>query len=944
MSRESEEPSSPNAGEETATFVGSFESSEGSSSSEDPFLREVARIDDAGPPRRSYGPGQRLGDRYEIVDMLGVGGQGAVWDALDTLTNERVAVKILRTVSPTCAARVRREIAVLRLLRLPGVVRLVDEGLDGDRPFLVTERISGRPFPGIPVPAGWSELEPVFLGLLDTLARIHAAGIVHRDLKPDNVLVGPDKRPVVLDFGLSYLSAGARDRLTATGQIVGTLSYLAPEQLREMPATARTDLFSVGIMAHLALAGRVPHERRDMCEFLIARVGQPSPSLRDVAKDVPAEVAIVLDQLLALDPADRPRSAAEVAARLRNRMLPSVRTLDIPPPLRRLLGAEANAPDICTEDSLRDVFSGPDRLLHLQEDAARVLFLRTGGDRERAMRELRAWVRAGLARWDGDRVAMGRDAIEELEAGLVVATNEDEGLGRPSFSRPQWDLVAWIALAHPHADVDVVARAMGEPREDVATEIAALERAGVVRGLPGGRYDPVAFVDVGDHWTPELRQRAHRRLAAAMPRGAAGRLLHLLKGVDEHDPYGSREVAREVATVSRRLAEEGHTARATLLVCEGVRALRQNPHLPEDLRVSLFAVWVEIALAENTPIALDRVLYELCRPGHESPGLAHLASLVRAALAASAWTASSWTARALVKANAVPQFVDPALERRRQGVRVLAARRAPLAVEEAMLAEVVAWAEASGDIVSKARAASWLGRLRYRQGRFDEAAAQQAAAAEGEDWLVTKLWARLLGASALLEAFRFEEAAAMAREALALSRHCRHALCEGRAEWILRSVDYRTGALDAGPVDRELVEAAPLVGVADLEPLVCLNEAAVAMRMGDRALARSLAERAYLAWKRQQERVGFVLSASFYLALGGTLAEAEMRPLVADAISCTIPGVGIQSLALLAAAGEEVPRQGEAVDALVALVEPRFRECRMDVLSVKESLEWLSRP
>ncbi|MDI3288943.1 serine/threonine-protein kinase [Polyangium sp. 15x6] len=301
------------------TMLASSGSSE--DASDDSFLREIARIDDVPVPRkREERAGKLLADRYVLVALLGSGGQGAVWEAEDTRTGERVAVKVLRSMSATCAARAQREIAALRLLRLPGVVRLVGEGLQGDSPFLVTERILGRPFPGVGVPCSWEELEPVLVGLLETLARIHAAGIVHRDLKPDNVLVGPDKRPVVLDFGLSSPSATSWEPITDAGQIVGTLSYIAPEQFREQRATARTDLYAVGIMAYLALTGRVPHEKRDKCAFILSRLNEPATSLRTLVAGLPASVALVLDELVATNPADRPRSAAEVIERLNQRV------------------------------------------------------------------------------------------------------------------------------------------------------------------------------------------------------------------------------------------------------------------------------------------------------------------------------------------------------------------------------------------------------------------------------------------------------------------------------------------------------------------------------------------------------------------------------------------------------------------------------------------------
>src|SRR6185503_2030572 len=108
--------------------------------------------------------------------------------AVDSAVSSPVAVKLLRAGADTDPARVRREAAALRLVRVPGVVRSLDEGL---------------PFPGQKAPLSWPDLAPLVTALLETLARVHAAGVVHRDLKPANVLVTSDGRPVILDFGLS---------------------------------------------------------------------------------------------------------------------------------------------------------------------------------------------------------------------------------------------------------------------------------------------------------------------------------------------------------------------------------------------------------------------------------------------------------------------------------------------------------------------------------------------------------------------------------------------------------------------------------------------------------------------------------------------------------------------------------------------------------------------
>src|SRR5579883_739740 len=134
--------------------------------------------------------GRRIAGRYVLERLLGRGGQAEVWSAADRITGSRVAVKLLgEGASP---ARARREIATLRLLRLPGVVRLLDEGVDDERGFVVMELVLGAPFPGVATPCTWAELGPPTLRLLETLARVHACGVVHRDLKPANVLVTAD--------------------------------------------------------------------------------------------------------------------------------------------------------------------------------------------------------------------------------------------------------------------------------------------------------------------------------------------------------------------------------------------------------------------------------------------------------------------------------------------------------------------------------------------------------------------------------------------------------------------------------------------------------------------------------------------------------------------------------------------------------------------------------
>jgi len=312
-----------------------------------------------------------------------------------------------------------------------------------------------------------------------------------------------------------------------------------------------------------------------------------------------------------------------------------------------------------------------------------------------------------------------------------------------------------------------------------------------------------------------------------------------------------------------------------------------------------------------------------------------------ASLGGGPWGWGAGGARAAARPAAVEPFADAELERRRQGVRVLNARRGSQGLEEAILDELAGWAERSGDPLTRARYAGWLGRLRYRQARFDEAARLHAEAAEGEAWVTARIAARLNGASALMEAFRHEEASAWAEAAREQARACRHAFFEGRAEWIVRSTAYRMGRAMAP--DLELVQAVSLLAVRDLEATVCMTEAAIAYRAGDRPDAAELADRAARIWGRTGDAGPAVLLRALALACGtAAAAPEEIDGLAARAMGCAMPGLGLQALAFLAIAeGRARPAWREAALPLTAGIAPGFFQVRMDVLSVDEALECL---
>jgi serine/threonine-protein kinase len=321
--------------------------------------------------------GRVVGRRWRLKRVIGVGSSACVYEVQDVETDRVAALKLVAGFSDGRIDAVRQEISFLRWLRLPGVVKLLDDGVEGDSVFVVTELVEGTAFPGTRGPRRWSTVSGATTSLLETVAAMHAAGVVHCDLKPDNVLVKADGGVVVLDLGLS---AEGRRRLSSRESLYvgGTPAYAPPEQFGGDP-DPRWDVFAIGAMVSEALA---------LGSF--ARPGGPTPD------DVPAEVYRTLASWTAHDPGRRPKDAR--------------RALEMLCPPKRVARRRGRT----TENGLRDRFAGPDLLLHLREDAAHELFLRTRGRPNAVERELASWVRSGLAREDGGLICVPRTSIERL--------------------------------------------------------------------------------------------------------------------------------------------------------------------------------------------------------------------------------------------------------------------------------------------------------------------------------------------------------------------------------------------------------------------------------------------------------------------------------------------------------------------------------------------------
>ena len=950
--------------------------------------------------------------RYELREVLGTGGASAVHAARDRVTGADVAVKLLDAGTANLATRVYREISALRLLRLPGVVALLDEGVHEGTRYLVMDLVRGRPFPGGPTPVEWTSLAPLALSLLEVLARVHAAGVVHRDLKPSNVLVDAAGRVTVLDFGISWGPA-LGESVTMVGSIVGTPEYLAPEQFVGASGDARTDLYALGVMLYESVAGRPPHSATDFAELVkLKRSKMPIP-LRLVAPQVPRDVAVVIDQLLAMDPDDRPQSAGEAMQLLfggaplpsASRPIPRLggtdalervvaaaqagRSIDVAgpggsgrtrlladaaerlaaagravewlvpasAPYASLAGAVGGLAELSdsghddavakirsrlearlaaglvlvaddaerldrwsaevvahcraagailratgspatdcvrlaelTEEDLRPLFAGPDRIFHLREDGARELWRRTGGLPARIANEIAAWVRAGIAHWEADRVAMRRETLNRLRGGQPVG---DELLLRPgggsAGSSHLDELLAWIAFAWPHATLDLLVRVTGQAKWAIESALEALDQSGMVRRLADGAVQPLVVPQSLHSWPPERRRSAHKALSIALAPGTPMRLRHLA-AAGEPD-----EVADEAMLLAPELTRQGRTGDALVVLEEGLSAARRAQDKARETQV--LVEFAKTCLAEGTPRSFDRALYEIGRAADTSaPPLPQIVRLLHGARAAV--TGDPEEALSLL-ADTAP-FGDLDLELWRQGQRFRASRRLPLARESAVVAEVSEWAGMARHPRATASVTAWRALHLVRLGRPQEAADLHLDAARRTDRTPARMASQFNAGVAFAGCGRLDEARAAAEACRAIAAACRNQRYEGQAQFLLRAISYRSGTADRP--DIEFVEAVESLGDPHLTASALLTEAAVAWRCGDLRAATLLAQRSSHDWEQLGEQGWLVVSRALGLLTCGNPGSSELGRLIEEAAALSSAPEAFQALGLLALA------------------------------------------
>jgi len=264
--------------------------------------------------------GDVLADRYEIVKLLGEGGMGAVYRARDRELDRLVAVKVIRPELARNAQilqRFKQELILARQVTHRNIIRIFDLGSAQGTRFITMEYIEGEDLSGVVARRGKlpsEEAAGIIVQVANGLQAAHSEGVVHRDLKPQNIMLDPQGKALVMDFGIARSMDGGN--MTRTGALMGTPTYMSPEQAQGQKVDARSDLYTLGIIFYELLTGSPPFEADNPMATLVRRIQEkPKPPV-EIEPSTPKPVNDMVLKMLATLPADRFQTAAEVVQAL----------------------------------------------------------------------------------------------------------------------------------------------------------------------------------------------------------------------------------------------------------------------------------------------------------------------------------------------------------------------------------------------------------------------------------------------------------------------------------------------------------------------------------------------------------------------------------------------------------------------------------------------------
>jgi len=288
--------------------------------------------------------GQTIGGRYKIETLLGQGGMSAVYKGTDPNLRRTVAIKLIHphlAADPEFVRRFEEEAAAVAQLRHPNIIQVHDFNHDGDTYFMVLEFVAGqslqeqlKSFHATGKRLPLDETIRIMATVCDAVHYAHERGMIHRDLKPANVMINASGQPILMDFGVAKILGGQHH--TATGAIVGTPTYISPEQVRGERPDHRADIYSLGVMLYEMISGRVPFDAETALSIMLKHLNDPVPNLHALNTDAPDSMIAIVDKALAKQPENRFESAHDMAAALRHVALARVAAA---PPDRPTLGA-----------------------------------------------------------------------------------------------------------------------------------------------------------------------------------------------------------------------------------------------------------------------------------------------------------------------------------------------------------------------------------------------------------------------------------------------------------------------------------------------------------------------------------------------------------------------------------------------------------------------------
>ncbi len=555
------------------------------------------------------------------------------------------------------------------------------------------------------------------------------------------------------------------------------------------------------------------------------------------------------------------------------------------------------------EEALWSLFHGPDQVLHLREDAARVLRDRTGGMPGGVVAEIQGWVASGEAVWSGDRLRLDRRAVERVATGPTLG-----GRGGPMLNLEDLldELLGWVVLAGTAATAALLVRATDRPEWEVEAELEALEELGALRRLPGGGLQPLTVPRVLSMWTEERRAGVHWALSRALDPHSMDRLLHLLAAGESED------VPEAALTFASSALDTGGAGRAMAALRLAVEEAPPDPRVLETL--------AQAALVDGTARALAEA-----RRVVEAAGAGELGALL------AGWEAAGERryTEAELGITQVNPFQNPELEAWRVGLPVRIAVTTDPAVAEDRLRTL----DVDPESPVGRRKTEWWGHLRYRQKRFTEAAELHTEAARRAEGVARRCNSLVNAGLSWRDAHQPQKALVAFSEAAELAAEARLCVLEGHARVGQRSVLYRLDALTE--LDEELIEAVAALGQPALLASACLNEAAVAWRTEKRGAAERLAREAARRWDTPATRDGWLLASALACAAGGHREEAAT--LVEELRYQQREILRWQSGALIAAAGGRVEVDTGELERRV-----KMQNHREAVLDLEEMLRYLS--